>query len=148
MSSSTRPTCRGIRLPASALCLGADRKRRSSEGVTTRFLRFDPGSGKDAVSRTISGRDLYRLRDLRVWRADVQGRLRSSAPPRNAAWPFHSAVVSQLRGSLSGIPMKDTAWTSGEPRPSQSLQPTASRCNGFMRSARTVRLAGATAGVR
>jgi len=35
-----RPTCHGIRSRLRHWLSGADRKRRSDEGVTTRFLRF------------------------------------------------------------------------------------------------------------
>ena len=83
-------------------------------GVTTRFLRFDPGSGNDAVVTHDFWEEIYIVSGtFECGSAGVHGRLRSRAPPWNAARPFPLGQwVSQFRGSLPRIPMKGTGlWS-------------------------------------
>ena len=61
----------------------------ADEGVTTRFLRFEPGAGNDAVvTPRFLGGDLHRLRRLRGRRHDLPGGNGGGAPARHAAWPL------------------------------------------------------------
>jgi hypothetical protein len=98
-------------------------------GATTRFLRLDPGSGRDEAVTQDFWTEIYIVSGGRTaTQSAVYARPpHSNVPPGKPHAPFHSTSGRLNFEIRYWYPNVGTGWTSCEQSPNQSIPPTADR---------------------